>query len=526
MTEVELPDGRIIEFPEGTSPEAIRAAMAKLAPAPQQRTPLGQRLIRTVRPTVEALGGAIGTIGGVAAGTVASPSVIVNPVSGGLVGAGLGYGLAKGGLDSLETALGYRRGPSTASEALVGGAKDVVTGSTMQATGNVIGAGVGRLIDGLIPKSAAASRLPQAVQDRSTLGQLADRKTMAGRFYGGMEEVAQSIPIVGTRISNARDAGVNTWRDATIDSVSPPGFKAGAGEGSERIAEVYKAFKRGYGGALANKTVSPSQMFESQVLKITSDPRRGLSPEQAENIRNTVMAAYQARFQGLNQTAPAGTAVATGPRPRAIGMPAREAKDFESFLSDFARRYTKGQGPMDDKIGGAYGDIERAWTAAYRRQLGPQVRAQLKPLDQQYAKYVTVENAAGSTGALGGNFTPQQLNNSAKVRTGQRRYGRGEGILHNEAQDAKEVFMNRIPNSGTTDRTLGALGLAGGVVIDPVMTGTSLAVLGAGTTKAGKSIMLGETATQRLLQQIQAQRLLQQSGIPVGATLSNLTSED
>jgi hypothetical protein len=56
-------------------------------------------------------------------------------VVGGLAGEGLGYGLAKGGLDVLETALGYRQGPRTAEEAVVGGATDVATGSLMGGIG-------------------------------------------------------------------------------------------------------------------------------------------------------------------------------------------------------------------------------------------------------------------------------------------------------------------------------------------------------------------------------------------------------
>jgi hypothetical protein len=83
-------------------------------------------------------------------------------------GAGLGYGLAKGGLDTLETALGYRQGPSTAEEAVVGGAKDVLMGATMEAGGRAavqaLGKAAGKVADlRQIPKQKAADIAKQAL---------------------------------------------------------------------------------------------------------------------------------------------------------------------------------------------------------------------------------------------------------------------------------------------------------------------------------------------------------------------------
>jgi hypothetical protein len=119
--------------------------------------PTGRDVIQFVRPTVEALGSA----GGAIVGTPAGPLGIVG-------GAGLGYGLAKGGLDTLETALGYRQGPGTAEEAVVGGAKDVLMGATMEAGGRAavqaLGSAAGKIADlRQIPKQKAADIAKQAL---------------------------------------------------------------------------------------------------------------------------------------------------------------------------------------------------------------------------------------------------------------------------------------------------------------------------------------------------------------------------
>jgi hypothetical protein len=96
-------------------------------PSQPAEVPFGRRAIEFVRPTVEALGG----VGGAALGTPLG-------LAGAIGGASLGYGLAKGGLDVLETALGYRQGPSTALEAVGTGAKDVAVGSVMEGIGRGI----------------------------------------------------------------------------------------------------------------------------------------------------------------------------------------------------------------------------------------------------------------------------------------------------------------------------------------------------------------------------------------------------
>jgi hypothetical protein len=119
--------------------------------------PTGRDVIQMVRPSVEALGG----VGGAIVGTPLGPLGTVG-------GSGLGYGLAKGGLDTLETALGYRQGPSTAEGAVVGGAKDVLMGATMEAGGRAavqaLGSAAGKIADlRQIPKQKAADIAKQAL---------------------------------------------------------------------------------------------------------------------------------------------------------------------------------------------------------------------------------------------------------------------------------------------------------------------------------------------------------------------------
>lgn len=114
--------------------------MLQAPPEVPQLTPVQRvagRVISTARPTVEALG----AVGGAALGTPATPGV------GTMLGAGLGYGLAKGGLDVLEQQLGLQKAPSSATEALASGARDVLVGGTLEAGGRIGGELVGKALE-------------------------------------------------------------------------------------------------------------------------------------------------------------------------------------------------------------------------------------------------------------------------------------------------------------------------------------------------------------------------------------------
>lgn len=91
-----------------------------------QPTPLRQRAIEFVEPTIEALG----TVGGAALGAPLGPAGIVG-------GAGLGFGIAKGGVRVAKQAMGLEA-PQSATQALAGGVEDVLTGATMEAGGRGI----------------------------------------------------------------------------------------------------------------------------------------------------------------------------------------------------------------------------------------------------------------------------------------------------------------------------------------------------------------------------------------------------
>lgn len=139
------------ELPESLRP---RTATSEAMPGPRQDLTTGQKVYQAARPFVAPLLEAGGAIGGGLLGTPMGPAGIVG-------GAGLGYGIAKEGLELADVAMGMkapRQGVAQVAEPV----RNVLEGATFEAGGRVAGPliaqGVGKLADlRKIPQNKAAT---------------------------------------------------------------------------------------------------------------------------------------------------------------------------------------------------------------------------------------------------------------------------------------------------------------------------------------------------------------------------------
>ena len=143
------------ELPESLRP---RTAAPEGMPGPRQESNLWQTVRPYVAPTVEALGAAGGALVGGGAGLFGGGPV--GAVAGGVAGAGLGYGMAKEGLELADVYLGGKA-PRQGTAQVVEPVRNVLEGATFEAGGRVAGPiiakGVGKLADlRQIPKNKAA----------------------------------------------------------------------------------------------------------------------------------------------------------------------------------------------------------------------------------------------------------------------------------------------------------------------------------------------------------------------------------
>lgn len=572
MIEVELPDGGVAEFDDATPHDIIKNALSKYkAPAaakPAPKAPIGQSTVAEMgtlgrmaagagahvdsmldgltqmtlkasghqgavqahnntiqqkerefnKPledtTSGAVGGALGDLGMQAvAGAPLKAAGIARPLQkamdsfGGKGARNIATQMAtsaatQGAFNSLK-AVNENEGDTRAGNAGIGAA--------LGAGGNAVGQLIGRGINGLVPLSREIAKLPQKAREALTLGQAADKNTLPGKIVAGAEEKMSSLPLLGRVVAQQRQGGVDAFRDAVVDSTAPKGMNVVRNAGDttwDTVDQIGREYTNRYSAALRGKTVTPSQLFESQALKMSQDPTRGLSQQEADAALQKAMRYYEHMMHAQPQLAPAGTAVMTGQRGVPLGASGDQAKGFEAFLTKQARQAAKGG---SDDMASLYGDLERAWSTAYRRQLGPAGRAPLKELDQGYAPFKTVERAATYVGNDQGAFTPAQLLSAVKARTPLSRYARGDGLLQSEAGAGKQLLQNHVPNSGTADRALGAGALAG-LLLDPSGMAQAGGTIAAGAlplflTKTGRNAMTGSTYTQQVLQRLRADKL-------------------
>jgi hypothetical protein len=198
---VQGPDGavHVFEGPDDATPSQVEAFAAQTfgaAPAapsaPSNGVPVGRRIIEGIRPTVEALGGA----GGAVLGTALGPLGTVG-------GAGLGYGLAKGGLDVAEQVMGYKKPPESFSQSLAGGAKDVLEGATMETFGRGV-------VSPVIAKSAEyASKLKNIKFDQylKAVGDKGD--DIVNALRGRVQIVPGTAPTAGEAAAPVGSVGLS-----------------------------------------------------------------------------------------------------------------------------------------------------------------------------------------------------------------------------------------------------------------------------------------------------------------------------
>ena len=201
-------------------------------PAPRQQLSTGQKIYTEARPYVapllEAGGTIVGGLLGTAAGTVASPTVVINPVSGGAVGAGLGYGIAKEGLEAADVAMGIKQ-PRKGTENVTEPLKNVAEGSTYELGGQLLG--------------KAAGYVAGKVKDVFTLPQNKAAKI-------ARDAIGPDLPLVLNALRAARGESVSAGQ--AVADINSPTFQALMDRAIKRDPRFLAALKESQGEVSLN----------------------------------------------------------------------------------------------------------------------------------------------------------------------------------------------------------------------------------------------------------------------------------
>ena len=184
-------------------------------------------------PSVEMLGGVIGGTIGAGAGTIASPTLVINPVTAGVAGSALGYGIAKEGLQAADVALGLRP-PETVAQRLPAAATNVAEGATYDILGKTV---VGPAINKLVNLGSSA------------LGKVADINQLPKQLAGKIARESFETPVNVQAGRNALQQSVQAGQNLTAQQalaqggIVAPGTQAVLQKVQAKVAPSIQATK-------------------------------------------------------------------------------------------------------------------------------------------------------------------------------------------------------------------------------------------------------------------------------------------
>ncbi len=479
-------------FTFGTADEIAAAAQAAtgvgtigLPQGQDYETALAQERARDEASNQAArlMGNAAGglTLGGV----VGAPRTLGQAVLQGTgLGAAMGFGSGEGGFKERLKSSGFG--------AMVGGP--------------LSGAAYG-LSNVVAPQIGPALRALREEGVRPTVGQ------MAGGAVGRLEEGAQSIPLVGSMIRNARTRALEDFNRGAINHVlRPAGLQISPKiqAGRPAIAEANRLIGKSYDDILDTITdARVDQRFAQDIARITAEAQDTLGD-----------AGRRAFTNALEDV----TSLPAMQRPTFSG---REIKRAVTGLREDADRLMARQDEDVYQAGRLIREARDALSDLLKRNTTPGNAAQLTGLDRAYAGFNSVRDA--SIAGRDGIFTPFQLSQAIKKADKalkRRTFARGDALGQEFASAADEIISSRVPDSGTPERLAPFMvgGAAGAGYIDPV-AGSLAAAAVTPYTRLGQNMLaaLARPAPSRGAQMLAEQ--FRRSALPLAAVGTAATTE-
>lgn len=483
MIEVEMPDGTIAEFPDGTSQDVMRSALQKRFGAPQALPPSPEQPSEpTAWDTAKDIGGAF------AAGAARGAADLV----------GLPGTISDFTNNALSRAFGLPQLPqSPLSGNTAREAASVVTGGATDYEGEHRGAKFAGTIGEFVPGAVAFGGgslsnigrfavLPGAASEAA--GQATEGTWAEPYARAGAALLAPALPALGRRLITPNP--ISGERQAMVDYLRSEGVSPTAGQSTGNRGLRYSEAELG-GGATANILDQQGRAFTDAAMRRAGGS--GLADEAGmtalqkrlsdgfTNISSRTTLTSDAQLGNdigatLNRY---GRLLETQQKPIIEGMAddivARLASnggkmsgvDYQAIRSDLS---TSANSASNANLKGAFKGLRDALDNAMARSVSPDDAATWAQLRREYGNMKVLEKAAAGAGeaAGAGIISPAKLRQSAAAgRAGQ--YVRGEGDFDRLARSG-DTILRPLPDSGTASRvnakTLGgisgALGAGGG----------------------------------------------------------------
>ncbi|MDJ0512825.1 MAG: hypothetical protein QNJ62_05210 [Methyloceanibacter sp.] len=498
MTEVRLPDGRVVKAPDNATREQIIEfvqSQGLVQPQEPDRS-LFRRADDFVRSLAEGatlgfadeIAAGLNTVTGLGSGDLSENLAAERerdraiPTSTRLAGNVIG-GLAVpgGAARTIPGAIG--RGAGFGGVAGFGAGEGgleqrLETARTGALTGGAVGGGLGAASRAISPRVSPDVVRLQAEGVRPTAGQI------TGSAGSAIEQRAASLPILGDAIRTGRTRALNDFNRAAINQAV-----RGSGVQLPRNAEMGRK-------AIASVEKQLGNRFEDILSRI---PRVRADSQFADDVRSaTEIANRQTEGgRGVFDQALSDLIDVVSKAERSRGaITGKEASRLVTNLRTRADSFRNAPDPLRRDIAQPLDDLREAFEDLLSRSTTPENAQALQNVRRAWAGFSRIRDASTRAGSKDGIFTPAALKaaaRSADRSVGRGRFARGDALLQELAEDAERVLGNTVPDSGTAERVMqGALGTS--ALFDPVTTG--LAAGGAGVlslpfTRPGQALTQG-----------------------------------
>lgn len=309
-----------------------------------------------------------------------------------------------------------------------------------------LGGTLGALLPGLPKTKAAQELMDRGIQP--TVGQ------SVGGWANKLEQGAESLPIVGSSVTNARRRGLDEFQEKVLQRATGSNAKT-IDEANAAVSNMYEAVAP----RLPQHQLDPS--FGVAFQKALSNPE--LTPSNSELLTNIV----QNRFANYDQLA------------------GSQLKKLDEDLGSLIRKYSKSTDVSHHAVADGLRDIQTQMRDHWETLLPPELQNKLRQANTAFREMIPVNKASSAR-------ADEQIFPRALEKAMARQANRDVSRMPSDplVDSAKAVLPNNLPDSGTATRLFTAdmptLGLATLMKIPAMLGGT----------RTGQKLLTGNTAQQ------------------------------
>lgn len=308
-------------------------------------------------------------------------------------------------------------------------------------------------------------------------------------FFNQAEEVAQSLPVIGPMVKNARTRADQQAQKIVMQDAAAQGttLSSPAGDIHALFDEAYRSYEPLYdqakGFPVRPAIVQTGQDIALKDALLAATKDRGVQADQ--NARSQVADWLDNKLTSLKSTDPKKPNLDSGDLIR-----------LRSEIRAQQRKFGNSASLGDQAVGDLYDNAEKAVTQALESQLPTDAMKALQTADAGYGKLKIVQDAVARSKDRADGFTWNQLAASIKAKTPQTNYARGQGSMRDLSTAGNDVFAVRTPKTGFVGPAVGLAGTA--LYTHPHIAGPALGAIGLGAlTPWGRRILSGQTGVQR-----------------------------